>query len=102
MPTRKNERSAAPDRLRSIRENDPVRKKQKDQLALVHYGKNSALGPIQATPGGWGLRNPESKGPGQRSAFFSQFSRAFGWRKWGGIMILTNDRVTVRFSAENG
>jgi len=45
-------------------------------------------GPILTTPGGWGLRNPEPKGPGQRKGTFSQFSRAGAGRKWGGIMIL--------------
>jgi hypothetical protein len=40
-------------------------------------------GPIPTAPGGWGLRNPEPKGPGQRSIFLSQPSGARGWRKWG-------------------
>ena len=44
-------------------------------------------GPILTTPGGWGLRNPEPKGPGQRRLFFSQCRTAVAWRKWGGIMI---------------
>ena len=45
-------------------------------------------GPILTTPGGWGLRNPEPKGPGQRTTYFSQFSAAVGGRKFGGIMTL--------------
>jgi len=56
----------------------------------------AALGPIPTIPGGWGLRNPKPKGPGQRSAFFSQFRRAGEGRKWGGIMIPANDTVTVK------
>jgi hypothetical protein len=44
-------------------------------------------GPILTTPGGWGLRNPEPKGPGQRRLFFSQCRTAGAGRKWGGIMI---------------
>jgi len=44
-------------------------------------------GPILTTPGGWGLRNPEPKGPGQRRLFFSQCRTAVAGRKWGGIMI---------------
>lgn len=46
-----------------------------------------ATGPILTTPGGWGLRNPEPKGPGQRKDIFSQSSGAVAGRKWGGIMI---------------
>ena len=38
-------------------------------------------GPIPTAPGGWGLRNPEPKGPGQRRIVLSQPSRAGGWRK---------------------
>src|SRR5205085_8330354 len=45
-------------------------------------------GPILTTPGGWGLRNPEPKGPGQRTTYFWQFSAAVGGRKFGGIMTL--------------
>ena len=44
-------------------------------------------GPILTTPGGWGLRNPEPKGPGQRRISFSQSSGADGGRKWGSNMI---------------
>src|SRR5271156_3503533 len=47
----------------------------------------SASDPIPTTPGGWGLRNPASKGPGQRRNYFSQASRARGGQKWGRIMI---------------
>jgi len=31
------------------------------------------LGPILTTPGGWGLRNPEPKGPGQRAFFLATY-----------------------------
>jgi len=66
----------------------PAPQKKKDQLALAQYGVNYLrTGPIPTTPGGWGLRNPEPKGPGQRRTVLSQFSRAVGRRKWGGIMI---------------
>lgn len=58
-------------------------------------GIKTATGPAPTTPGGWGLRNPEPKEPGQRSAFFSQGSRAGDGRKWGGIMICANDPVTL-------
>jgi hypothetical protein len=51
-------------------------KKKKDQLALAQYGDNySAIGPIPTIPGGWGLRNPESKGPSQRSVFLVAFQQ---------------------------
>jgi hypothetical protein len=75
-------------------------KKKRTNSRWPSMGINSALGPIPTTPGGWGLRNPESKGPSQRSGFFSQFSRAFGGRKWGGIMIPANDHVTAALSLQ--
>jgi hypothetical protein len=45
--------------------------KKKDQLALALNAHRlfSAIGPILTIPGGWGLRNPKPKGPGQRSDF---------------------------------
>jgi hypothetical protein len=64
-----------------------ILKKKKDQLALALMKMVPATGPILTTPGGWGLRNPEPKGPGQRSTFFSQSTAAGDWRKRGGIMI---------------
>src|SRR4051812_50018348 len=48
-----------------------------------------------STPGGWGLRNPEPKGPGQRTQVFSQCRAAVAWRKSGDTMIPANDPVTV-------
>lgn len=75
---------------RAVRSNDkhPYPNKKKDQLSLAQYRDNlAATDPILTAPGGWGLRNPEPKGPGQRKVFFSQFSRAAAGRKWGGIMI---------------
>ena len=62
-----------------------IPKKKKDQLSLAQSRdfNSPATGPIPTAPGGWGLRNPEPKGPGQRSDFFSQFSGAVGWQKWG-------------------
>jgi hypothetical protein len=68
-------------------ENTPPKKK-KDQLALAQYGDSYLrTGPILTTPGGWGLRNPEPKGPGQRKGILSQSTTAGAGRKWGGIMI---------------
>ena len=32
-------------------------------------GSNQIIDPILTTPGGWGLRNPVPKGPGQRSEY---------------------------------
>src|ERR1700730_13388727 len=57
----------------------------------------TATGPILTTPGGWGLRNPEPKGPGQRRFLLSQSSRAVAGRKLGRIMISANDPVTAFF-----
>jgi hypothetical protein len=54
-------------------------------------------GPIPTAPGGWGLRNPEPKGPGQRRIFFLQGSGAVDGRKWGSNMISSNDPVTPGF-----
>ena len=60
-------------------------KKEKDQLSLAQSRgvKPPAIDPIPTAPGGWGLRNPEPKGPGQRRITFSQASGAGAWRKWG-------------------
>jgi hypothetical protein len=52
-------------------------------------------GPIPTAPGGWGLRNPEPKGPGQRTRIFSQCRAAVARRKRGDTMIPANDPVTV-------
>ncbi len=65
--------------------------KKKDQLSLAQkVGINFGLrtGPVPTTPGGWGLRNPEPKGPGQRSDCLSQTRTAPAGRKWGIIVIL--------------
>jgi hypothetical protein len=71
-----------------MRPDNDVPKKKKDQLALVQYRINSsATGPIPTTPGGWGLRNPEPKGPGQRRNFFSQSEGAVDGRKLGSFKI---------------
>jgi len=58
-------------------------KKEKDQLSLAQYRGETPLrtDPIPTAPGGWGLRNPEPKGPGQRRIFFSQASGAVDGRK---------------------
>jgi hypothetical protein len=59
-------------------------------------------GPIPTAPGGWGLRNPELKGPGQRSDGLSQSRRAVAGRKLGRIMISANDPVTLHFLPGKG
>ena len=66
-----------------------IPKKKKDQLALAQFSGLLPLrtDPIPTAPGGWGLRNPEPKGPGQRRIVLSQGSGAGGWRKWGSNMI---------------
>jgi hypothetical protein len=67
---------------------------KKDQLALALLVARTD--PIPSTPGGWGLRNPEPKGPGQRTQLFSQCRAAGAGRKSGDTMIPANDPVTVR------
>jgi hypothetical protein len=65
-----------------------IPKTKKDQLSLAQQGIDYLrTGPILTTPGGWGLRNPEPKGPGQRRTLLSQSSWAVAGQKWGGIMI---------------
>src|SRR5258708_30281426 len=59
-------------------------------------------GPIPTAPGGWGLRNPGPKGPGQRSDCLSQSRRAVAGRKLGRIMISANDLVTLHFLPGRG
>src|SRR5438309_9509607 len=66
---------------------------KKDQLALALLVARTD--PILSTPGGWGLRNPEPKGPGQRTQVFSQCRAAGAWRTSGETMIPANDPVTV-------
>src|SRR3954467_6658448 len=66
---------------------------KKDQLALALLVVRTD--PILTAPGGWGLRNPEPKGPGQRTQVFSQCRAAVAWRKSGDTMIPANDPVTV-------
>src|SRR6202163_750048 len=78
--------------------------KKKDQLTLAQDGDKLFLriGPIPTAPGGWGLRNPELKGPGQRSDCLSQSRRAVAGRKLGRIMISANDLVTLHFLPGRG
>jgi len=66
---------------------------KKDQLALALLVARTD--PILTAPGGWGLRNPEPEGPGQRTQVFSQCRAAGAWRKSGDIKIPSNDPVTV-------
>ena len=49
--------------------------KKKDQLALAQVVISLRTGPIPTAPGGWGLRNPEPKGPGQRSGYLFAIQR---------------------------
>ena len=70
---------------------------KKDQLSLARFRISPAYRPIPTAPGGWGLRNPEPKGPGQRRYFFSQpRGQAVGGD--GRISDSANDPVT-RFAA---
>src|ERR1700752_4485500 len=41
----------------------------------VSGGKPRAIDPIPTAPGGWGLRNPEPKGPGQRRISYLKWAR---------------------------
>ena len=66
---------------------------KKDQLALALLVVRTD--PILTAPGGWGLRNPEPLGPGQRTQVFSQCRAAVARRKRGDTMIPANDPVTV-------
>jgi len=61
--------------------------KQKGPTLVGPVWRLPASGPIPTIPGGWGLRNPEPKGPGQRSISLSLDRTAHAGRKWGGIMI---------------
>jgi len=77
-------------RLKTLARLSPEKnpEKEKGPLALAQYGdKLFCYRPDPNVPGGWGLRNPVSRGPGQRKLLLSQFSRAVGGRKLGGIMI---------------
>jgi hypothetical protein len=53
---------------------DRISRNKNGQLALTgRFGVDiycRELDPILTTPGGWGLRNPVPKGPGQRSFVF--------------------------------
>jgi hypothetical protein len=63
---------------------------------LVQYGdKLPATGPAPTTPGGWGLRNPESKEPGQRNAFLFAIQQGGRWAEFGRHYDSANDPVTV-------
>ena len=66
----------------------PTNKRTNSRWPSVGINKYLRTGPILTTPGGWGLRNPEPKGPGQRSACYSQGRTASRWRKWGIIVIV--------------
>jgi hypothetical protein len=76
-------------------------KKKKDQLSLAQWWGLTPLrtGPIPKAPGGWGLRNPEPKGPGQRSALL--FARPHGvpLAEVGRYCDSANDPVTTTFAA---
>jgi hypothetical protein len=65
----------------------PKRKRTNSRWPSMGINYLLRTDPILTTPGGWGLRNPEPKGPGQRRSILSQSSTAGAGRKWGGIMI---------------
>jgi len=74
-------------------------KKKKDQLALAQDGDKLFLrtGPIPTTPGGWGLRNPGLKGPGQRSDSLVAIQKGGRWAEIGPYYDFPNDLVTLHF-----
>jgi hypothetical protein len=77
--------------------NPPSPKKKKDQLSLAQSdGELTPLrtGPIPKAPGGWGLRNPEPKGPGQRSALLFAKPHGVGLAEVGHHCDSANDPVT--------
>jgi hypothetical protein len=51
------------------------------------------LDPILTTPGGWGLRNPVPKGPGQRSFILIAVQHGGGLTEFGRHYDLPNVRV---------
>ena len=51
--------------------------------------------PVPSTPGGWGLRNPESIGPGQRSECFLAIQHGVGLTEFRQYYDLTNVPVTL-------
>jgi hypothetical protein len=63
--------------------NLPINKK--DQLSLAQsVGINSLrTGPIPTTPGGWGLRNPELKGPGHSQYLLVAVHKGGRWAEIG-------------------
>ena len=62
---------------------------------MARYGDNFVrTGPILTTPGGWGLRNPEPKGPGQRSALLFAKPHGVGLAEVGHHCDSANDPVT--------
>ena len=80
-------RLARPNRNANVRTRSPKRKRTNSRWPSIGVSF-LRTGPILTTPGGWGLRNPVPKGPGQRSIPLSQSRRAVDGRKWGSIMIL--------------
>jgi hypothetical protein len=55
----------------------------------------AALGPVPTIPGGWGLRNPKPKEPGQRSAVFLAIQRGRRLAEKGLYCDSANDPVTA-------
>ena len=65
-----------------------VAQKKKDHLAWAQYGDNLFCDrPDPDDPGGLGAEESGVERTGPTQVFLSQFSRAVGGRKWGGIMI---------------
>ena len=72
-------------------------KNKKDQLSLAQGGEIwLRTGPILTTPGGWGLRNPESKGPGQRRDYLVAIQQGGRLAEVGRYYDSANDPVTAR------
>ena len=63
-------------------------------MGILNHCKE--LDPILTTPGGWGLRNPVPKGPGQRSSYLIAVHKGGGLTEIGRHYGLSNVRVMPR------
>lgn len=75
-----------------------ARTKKRGQLALAQIdngikGAAKKLDPIPSAPGGWGLRKPVPKGPGQRSASLFASQSGGGRAEFGRYYDLSNNGV---------
>lgn len=90
--------TGAPTHGRNSASGNDASKKKKDRLSPVPtvWGLSSLrTGPILKAPGGWGLRNPESIGPGQRSECFLAIQHGVGLTEFRQYYDLTNVPVTL-------